>query len=72
MTEFSTDEVIRQTLRSLVQDLAMGLLSSKEECSTPLFQIQTENLLRSPDFLKMLHENPTDHIGKILNAMVFG
>lgn len=71
MTDFSTDVVIRQTLRSFVHELAMGVLASKEDGGRkPIFQKQTENLLRSPNFLKMLYESPTDHIGKILNTMV--
>lgn len=71
MTEFSTDEVVRQSLRSLVQELAMGLLPSKDDTKNDkkqrLVQAKAKGYTRSAEFLKKLYENPSRYLGKVLN-----
>lgn len=67
MTEFSTEEVVRQSLRSLVHELAMGLLASKDNGKKQLVQTKTKSYIRSAEFLRKLYENPTRYLSNILS-----
>lgn len=68
MTEFSTEEVVRQSLRSLVHELAMGLLASKDKNGKKqLVQTKTKSYIRSAEFLRKLYENPARHLSKVIS-----
>lgn len=77
MSEFPTELVIRQTLRSAVFDSTnMGIMSSKAEhfqsrnnttTSNTKTLVETTfwNILRSPETLKLIYDKPNEYITKI-------
>lgn len=70
MTEFSTEEVVRQSLRSFVHELAMGLLASKDNNGMKqLVQTKTKSYLHSGEFIRQLYDDPTRHLSKILSEV---
>lgn len=82
MSEFPIELLIKQTLRSVVFDSTnMGIMSSKaEHCQTrsnvttiqkPSVDNAFWNILRSPETLKLMYDDPSEHINKLFENVRF-
>lgn len=71
MTKFSVDEVVRRVLTSFVHERMMGILASTEQFNKhDRSQSRADISLKSPTFIKKLYENPSGHLGRIVNVKV--